>query len=411
MARNLVGTLVQSRTFSSLHYRNYRLLWTGTLVSHSGDWMDQLALNWLVLELTGSPFYLGLVNFCRAIPILLFTLIGGVVADRVERRKLLMVTQTGAMLLAFLLAFLVSSGLVTVWQILAIAALRGLMMSFNLPARQTIISDLVPRHSLANAIALNSVTMSLTKIVGPSLGGVLISLIGTAGCFYVNGLSFLAVLWTLHAMDIPRVDRGSIALSVRQSLGEGLGYIRSQPTVSLLVTVAVVPMFFGMPYQTMLAVFARDVLAIGAAGLGVLTSAVAVGAFVGGLSLASLASSAPRGKIMLVALTSFGALLIAFSYSSWPPLSVALLVGVGAMFTSYNASNNALLQLIVPDEFRGRIVSTLFINRGLVPLGTALAGTLAVLIGIQLTVASMAAIVTLLGILALTMAPALRKLR
>jgi len=411
MARNLAGVLARSRTFNSLSYRNYRLLWTGTLISHSGDWMDQLALNWLVLELTDSPFYLGLVNLCRAIPILLFTLIGGVVADRVERRKLLMVTQSVAMILAFGLAALVSAGLISMWQILTIATLRGLMMSFNLPARQTIISDLVPRSSLANAIALNSVTMSITKIVGPSLAGVLITLVGTAGCFYINGISFLAVLWTLYAMVFPRVDSRPPDEGLRKSLSEGLRYIRSQPTVFLLVTLAVVPMFFGLPYQTMLAVFAKEVLAIGPTGLGVLTSAVAVGAIIGGLSLASLGDSAPQGMIMLAAMMCFGTLLIVFSYSSWPPVSVLLLVGVGASFTTYNASNNSLLQMIVPDEFRGRILSTLFINRGLVPLGTALAGTLAVVVGIQLTVASMAAIVALLGFLLLTSAPTLRRLK
>ncbi len=411
MMRSPLNALADSRTFSSLRHRNYLLLWIGTLVSQSGDWMDQLALNWLVLDLTGSPLYLGLVSLCRAIPILLFTLIGGVAADRLERRRLMMITQSFAMILAFLLAALMSLGLLQVWHILIIAALRGTMMSFNLPARQTIISDLVPRQDLPNAIALNSATMNLTRIIGPSLAGILISVVGIAGCFYINGISFLAVLWTLHAMDIPRTKRISAVTSVRQALTEGLKYVRSQPTISLLIVVALVPMFFGQPYMTMLTVFARDVLAIGPMGLGILTSSAALGAIVGALTLATLSNSAPRGAIMLAAMIGFGIFLILFSYSSWPVISALLLLGVGAMNVSYNASNNTLLQMSVPDEFRGRVLSTLFVGRGLVPLGTTLAGTLAALVGVQLAVASMAAVMVLMGLLTITRAPSLRKLR
>lgn len=410
MARSLVGTATTSRTFSSLRYRNYRLLWIGTLISHSGDWMDQLALNWLVLELTGSPFYLGMVSLCRAIPILLFTLVGGVLADRFERRKLMMVTQSFAMLLALLLATLVTFGWINIWLIFAIAASRGIMMSFNLPARQTIISDLVPRDDLPNAIALNSVTMNLTKIIGPSIAGVLIGAIGVGGCFYINGVSFLAVLWTLFRMDLPQTNRKPADTSVSESLFAGFKYVRSHSTMSLLILVAVVPTFFGQHYMTMLAVFARDVLEIGPTGLGILTSATSVGAIAGALILASLGNVLPRGLIMLSALVGFGAFLIMFSYSPWPALSVFLLMGVGAMQVTYNASNNTLLQLGVPDEYRGRVLSTLFINRGLVPLGTALVGTMAALFGVRLAVASMAAIIVLLGITALAKAPSIRKL-
>lgn len=411
MMRSPLNALADSRTFSSLRHRNYLLLWIGTLVSHSGDWMDQLALNWLVLELTGSPLYLGLVSLCRAIPILLFTLIGGVAADRVEKRRLMMITQSFAMTLALLLAALMSLGLIQVWHIFIIAALRGTMMSFNMPARQTIISDLVPRNDLPNAIALNSATMNLTRIIGPSLAGLLISVVGIAGCFYINGFSFLAVLWTLHAMDIPRAERASAVTSVRQGLTEGLRYVRSQPTISLLIIVGLVPMFFGQPYMTMLTVFARDVLAIGPIGLGILTSAAALGAIVGALTLASLGSSSPRGAIMLAAMIALGIFLILFSYSSWPVISALLLLGVGGMNATYNASNNTLLQMSVPDEFRGRVLSTLFVGRGLVPLGTTLAGTLAALVGVQLAVASMATIIVLMGLLTITRAPSLRKLR
>src|SRR5215208_369530 len=193
----------------SLRHRNYRLLWSGTLISSSGDWMDQVALNWLVYELTDSAFSLGILNLCRLLPILLFTLIGGVVADRFERRRMLIVTQTVAMILAFALAILVSTGIVFrdtqlgFLMVLVVAVGRGMMMSFNQPARQSLISDLVPSELLTNAVALNSATLNLTRVIGPVIGGLLIASIGTAGAFYFNGASFVAVLWGLALMRFP----------------------------------------------------------------------------------------------------------------------------------------------------------------------------------------------------------------
>ncbi len=322
MSGTAVGAPVHSRMFASLRHMNYRLMWMGNLVSQSGDWMDQLAFNWLVLQLTGLPLDLGLVNFFRAVPILLFTLIGGAAADRFERRRLMMATQTFAMLLAFLLAILVSTDGINIWLIFAIAALRGTMTSFNMPARQSLTSDLVPREDLANAIALNSATMNFTMIVGPSMSGLLIVGIGVAGCFYLNGPSFLAVLWTLNAMTFPKKRPRSPTASVRRSLAEAFAYIRSDRTIFLLVMIATVPMFFGQPYMTMLAAFAYDVLSVGPTGLGILTSVTGLGAVVGGLALASLGKSAPRGRIMLVGMALFGLLLTLFCYSSWMPLSV-----------------------------------------------------------------------------------------
>src|SRR5581483_10018615 len=212
-------------TFSSLRHRNYRLLWMGTLVSSSGDWMDQIALNWLIYSLTGSAVYLGILNLCRLAPILVFTLIGGVVADRVERRRLMFTTQTFAMLLALLLAVLVSTGVVQVWMVLVIAIGRGVMMSFNQPARQSLISDLVPQEDLMNAIALNSATLTLTRVIGPAIGGVLIVWVGVAGAFYLNAASFLAVLYGLALMRFAerkvKAKRG-----VLHDLVEGVRYLR-----------------------------------------------------------------------------------------------------------------------------------------------------------------------------------------
>lgn len=399
------------QTFTALHHRNYRLFWIGTLISHSGDWMDQVALNWLVLELTGSPFYLGLVNLCRGLPILLFTLIGGVAADRFERRTLMMVTQSAAMILALLLATLVVSGQITIWLLLPIATLRGLIVSFNLPVRHSLISELVPRENLRNAVALNSVTLNLTKIIGPLLAGLIIGTLGTAACFYINGFSFLAVLWTLWVMDIPRAPRHAADMSLRQSLVGGFHYIYGHPPMLMLVLVALIPTFLGQPYMTMLAVFARDVLTIGPTGLGVLISCAALGSVIGALTVASLPKAGTRGIVMLVFLIAFGALLTMFATSKWPPLSAFLLVGVGAMHMAYNVSNNTILQMSVPDEYRGRVLSTLFLNRGLVPFGTAVTATLAALVGAGMAVALMGTIIILLGVGVALGSPSLRQLR
>jgi len=248
--------------FESLHHRNYRLLWIGSLISSSGDWMDQVALNWLVYELTGSAFSLGLLNLCRLVPILVFTLIGGVVADRFERRRLLFVTQTVAMLLAFALAILVSTGIIYrdtqagFVMVLIVAIGRGMMLSFNQPARQSLISDLVPKELLTNAIALNSATMNLTRVIGPAIGGLLIASVGSAGAFYFNGASFLAVLWGLALMRFPpRVVRAS-KKGIAADLAGGISYVANRAELRMLVILALVPMIFGMPYMTMLTVFA-----------------------------------------------------------------------------------------------------------------------------------------------------------
>ena len=396
-------------SFSSLQYRNYRLLWFGTLVSSSGDWMDQIALNWLVYQLTGSAVYLGVLNLCRLAPVLLFTLVGGVVADRVERRRLVFTTQTSAMVLAFVLATLVATGVVSFWMVLVIAVGRGITLSFNQPARQSLISDLVPPQSLMNAIALNSATLNLTRIIGPAIGGGLIATVGVAGAFYVNGASFLAVLLALALMRFN--DQRAAArprTSVAGEMASGLGYLRGEPALRTLVMLALVPMIFGMPYQTMLTVFAKDVLQVGGGGLGVLTACSGVGALAGALAIASM--GAGRVRFMLLGLMAFGAALIVFSASPWLPLSVVALVAVGISQQVYTTTNNTLIQLHVAPEYRGRVLSMLFLNRGMVPLGTMVAGFATAAFGPQVAVGAMAAVLVVIAALTARFVPALRTL-
>ncbi len=397
-------------TFSSLRHRNYRLLWVGTLISSSGDWMDQIALNWLMYALTNSPVYLGLLNFCRLAPILVFTLIGGVVADRVERRRLMFTTQSVAMVLALVLAVLVSTGVVQVWMVLLIAAGRGIMLSFNMPARQSLISELVPAEDLMNAIALNSATLNLTRVIGPAIGGGLIATVGVAGAFYLNAASFLAVLYGLAMMRFPERPPRRRKAGILTELAGGIRYLRGQPALRTVVILALLPMVFGMPYMTMLTVFAKDVLAVGGGGLGLLTACSGAGAMLGALTVASLRGTRRRGRLMLAGLVGFGLSLLVFSSSPWLWLSLPALMAVGASQQVYNATNNTLIQVYVDEEYRGRVTSTLFLNRGMVPLGTILAGFGTAAFGPQIAMGAMAVVLIVMALLAMRFAPAARDL-
>jgi MFS transporter, DHA1 family, staphyloferrin A biosynthesis exporter len=387
------------KTFASLRHRNFRLLWLGTMISHSGDWMDQIALNWLVYDLTGSALALGIMNAVRMIPVLLFTLVGGVMADRWPRRLLLMSTQGAAMLLALMLAVLVSTGVVEFWMILVIAFGRGVMMSFNQPARQSLISDVVPREDLMNAIALNAATNNSTRVIGPAIGGILIAAIGLAGAFYINALSFLAVLGGLALMQFPSQTK-RVRTSVLEDLKSGMQYVMGHPNIRGLVILALVPMVFGMPYMSMLTIFARDVLQVGSEGLGFLTACSGVGAVAGALWVASLGLQRGRRRLMLMALVGFGATLVVFALSPWLWLSAVASIAVGMCRQLYNALNNTLIQESVDEEFRGRVVSTLFLDRAAVPLGTMLAGAGTAAIGAPVTTALMASILIVLAITA-----------
>jgi MFS transporter, DHA1 family, staphyloferrin A biosynthesis exporter len=405
-----VAGLALPVAFQSLRHPNYRLLWFGTLISSSGDWMDQIALNWLVYQLSGSAVHLALLNLARLAPIFVFTLVGGVIADRAERRRLLFITQAVAMLLALMLATLTVTGLVQIWMVIVIAVGRGIVLSFNQPARQSLISELVPREDLKNAIALNSATLNLTRVLGPTIGGILIATVGVAGAFYLNAITFLAVLYALTLMRFPDRTPRQAKASLLADLAGGLSYLNQRPTLRTLVLLALLPMVFGMPYMTMLTVFASDVLQVGGGGLGLLTACSGIGAVGGALWVAGNAHRLRLGRLMFFGLIGFGATLVVFSLSPWFWVSVVALVAVGAAQQIYMASNNALLQTHVEEEFRGRIVSTLFLNRSMVPLGTVLASIGTTLVGVQATSAVMAAGLLVLALAVSRLAPAARDL-
>jgi len=384
----------------------------GNLISQSGDWMDQVAFSWLIYEMTHSTVSLALVNVCRAGPILFFTLIGGVIADRVERRKLLFLTQFILMVLAFLLAGLLTLGLLEVWMAFAIAIGRGVTNSFNQPARQSLISDLVPNEILPNAVALNSATLNLTRVIGPASGGILIATIGVAGAFYINAVTFIAVLYGLYLMQFPPRDPSPKKRpSVLSDLLAGFAYLQREKPLRLLVIMALVPMVLGQPYQTMLTVFAKDVFESGSQGLGLMQSVAALGSLTGAIMIASQRQSRNFSLKMLLGLVGFGVGLLVFCFM--PSMLVALvpLYVAGVFMQTYQVSNNTLLQMNVDPEYRGRVLSTLFLQRGMVPLGTMFAGVLATIVGPRVALGGMAFALVVIGILVIPYAlPLLNRL-
>jgi MFS family permease len=319
-------------------------------------------------------------------------------------------TQGGAMILALVLAALVYGGVVNIWLVLVIATLRGALASVNLPARHSLISDLVPREHLANAIALNSLTRNIMKVVGPALAGILIGLLGTAACFAINAATFVAVLVSLLMMDVTTEVHAANTTSIAASLLEGFNFVWRHETIGVLVLIALVPTFFGQNYLSMLTLFARDVFQWGPEGLGLLTSCAALGSVLGALALATVPRLARSGQMMLIFLIVFGVCLVGFALTPWVAVAPVLLLGAGAMQIAYNATNNTILQMTVPDQMRGRVLSTLLLNKGLASLGTATAATLAAFMGERWALAAMAAAIVLLGTLVYAKAVPIRRL-
>lgn len=404
---------LRTHTFSALvDYPNYRLYWLGALASNVGTWTQMVAQGWLVYDLTGSTFYLGLVGFATAIPSLFLSLVGGVLADRFERRRLMIFTQAGAMITALLLAYLTISGQVTVWHILAIAFIAGVVNALNVPIRQTIISDLVPRDALLNAIALNSAQFQTSRTLGPAVAGLIVAAVGPGWCFFINGLSFLAVIGALVAMKLPPLEPVQRKTSMRKNLADGIRYVRRDPVILSLVGLATVPSFFGMPYSQLMPAFASSVLHVGAEGLGFLMSCAGLGALVGALAVASLGKGAPRGLLLLGAIIAFGSALAVFAGSQLFAVSALMLVMVGTSSMAYNALNQTFLQTLSEDAMRGRVMSILTVATfGLQPLGTLILGSAASVVGPQLAVVTGGLVCAAFAFWMLATKPELKRLR
>lgn len=364
--------------FGALTHRNFRLFLFGQTVSLTGTWMQSIAQGWLVLLLTNSPFYVGLVSALGSLGVLLFTLYAGVIADRTDKRRTVVITQTLLMLQAFALAGLVWSGHVTTGSVMVLAAFLGVVSAFDIPTRQAFLVEMVGKDDLMNAIALNTSVFNLTRVLGPVIAGFLIGAKGVAICFFLNGVSYLAVIASLLAMRLPPWTPAAVAGSTWQGFREVLTYLRADRRALTLVALTAVISIFGFPYLVLMPVFARDVLRVGAAGYGILSAAVGIGAVAGALAVAVFSARIRKGRTLIAGGSLFGSLLGMFALSRSFTVALALLVLVGAAMIVNNALTNTLLQTQVPDHLRGRVMGFYsFMFVGMAPVGAFQAGVVA----------------------------------
>ncbi|MGI8470378.1 MAG: MFS transporter [Pyrinomonadaceae bacterium] len=376
-----------SHTFRALKHRNYQYFAGGQVISLCGTWMQTIAESWLVYRLTGSAVLLGMVGFSSQIPVFLIAPFGGIIADRANRRRILMMTQSSAMVLAFIYAVLTLTGRIQVWEIFVIAICLGIINAFDIPTRQAFVTDLVGREDLINAIALNSSMFNGARIIGPAIAGILVAAVGEGWCFFINSMSYIAVLIGLFLIKVeskPRPPSDSIFAGIT----EGFKYVwNTKPILSLMSLLAVISLM-GMPYAVLMPVFDKEILNGGASGLGLLMGASGCGALIGALSLASRKGIKGLGRWVAFASSGFGIAIILFSFSRTFWLSAALLVPVGFSMMIQMASSNTLVQSLVPDNLRGRVMAVYsMMFMGMAPFGALLAGTLAGHIGAPFTVA------------------------
>ncbi len=366
-----------SRVFKAFQYPGFRLMWAGACTSSIGTWMQKLAQSWLVFELSGSEFLLGLDAFLGEVPILLFSLVGGVVADRRDRRHILLASQFVQMTCAFTLAVLIALGVVRVWHILALSFVVGLAQSFGGPAYQALIPSLVGGTDLANAIALNSIQFNLARVIGPMLGGITLAKLGAHWCFALNGVSFLAVIVTLLLIQVGFVP-GRTNETMLASAKQGLRFVHGHAVMPALILLAFLMTLLGVPLGVFLPVFAKQVFHSGANTFTMLLSMYGAGSIAGALVVAAISHKVARGRTALICLVALGVVMTAFSISALLPLSVLLLFICGALLVAVFSLVSSLVQEITSDAMRGRVMSVYNVAfRGGMPIGSLVTGALA----------------------------------
>jgi MFS family permease len=371
------------RVAAALTYRDFRLLWFGALTSSIGTWMQKVAQAWLLVTMTGpaSAFFLGLDAFLGELPILLFTIIGGVVADRHNRRHLLLVSQCVQMASAFILALLAYTNLVEVWHILTLSVITGFAQAFGGPAYQSLIPSLVAKDHLPNAIALNSIQFNLARVIGPVVAGFALASFGMVACFGLNGVSFLFVIAAILALRVTHL-RPTSGEGMREQLKSGLRYVRRQPQLLTLMLIGFISAFLGIPLLTFLPVIAKDVFQQDVGLYAWLMTFSGAGAVLGALVIAWVGRHRHMGRTLLLVQIAFGLAMFAFSYSRMVWLSAALLFVAGAMLVMCFSLTTSLVQLLAPTELRGRVVSIYMVAfRGGSPLGGLVSGWLVTQLG------------------------------
>jgi MFS family permease len=389
------------KMFRALSHRNFRLFWIGAFLSNVGTWMQAVAQGWLVLQLTNSAFWLGLDAFMATAPGFVFTLVGGVFADLIDRRRLLLYTQVVAGIAALGLAALIATGAVNRWMVLGFSFVTGCCMALASPSYMAMTYDLVGREDLTNAIALNSTQFQLSRVVGPTLAGFAFRVFGLAGCFFANGISFLAVIVALW-MVRPEHNRTSPAhpVSDRRALWrdliEGFSYVRNRPRVSSLLILSSVNSLFGAPYFSMVPLYARDIFHLGETGLAMMMGTSGAGAFLGALLVAYLGDFRRKGWFVLGGAIVFGLCITGFALSSMLNLSLIFLFGIGFALVISIALTNTLLQKLVTDQMRGRVMSMFLLSfMGTMPIGNIIAGAASNEFGPQYTLAIGGLVVTI----------------
>lgn len=364
--------------FAALRHRNFRLFFTGQTISLVGTWMQSLAQGWLVLQLTDSAFSVGLVSALGSLPVLLFSLPAGVYVDRASKRRVVIIAQALLLLFALALGLLAATHRVRPWHVGLLAALGGTAFAFEVPARQSFMVDLVGKDDLMNAIALNSSAFNATRVVGPAVAGFLISAAGVAACFLLNAASYVAVLVGLARMRMPPFARPEAEAGGWERFREGARFAFGDRRVAALIVMTSILSIFGFSYVVLLPVFARDVLHVGARGLGLLTASIGVGALASALGLAAFGARIRKGKILLWAGPTFALSVGVFAVSRWFPLALLALAASGFAMVLENAVTNTLLQTLVPDALRGRVMGFwTFVFVGFAPIGSLQVGWLA----------------------------------
>jgi MFS family permease len=374
-------------TLRALRHRNFQLFFGGQLISLIGTWMQTIAESWLVYRLTGSPFLLGVAGFASQFPVFLVAPLGGIIADRFNRQRVVIGTQICSMILALIFAILTLTGVVRVWQIFVLATLLGVVNAFDIPARQSFLVDMVGKEDLMNAIALNSSMFNGARIAGPAIAGILVAKIGEGWCFFANAVSYIAVITGLLLMRVERPTRLASSGPALAHLKEGLDFVLNNEPIRVLLLLLGLVSLVAMPYSVLMPVFADRILHGGARGLGILMGATGVGALLGALTLATRAGVRGLGRWIAFSCGGFGSSLVLFSLSRHFWLSAILLLPVGYCMMLQMSSSNTLIQAMVPDDLRGRVMALYtMMFMGMAPFGSLFAGSLAHRLGAPLTV-------------------------
>jgi MFS family permease len=398
-----------SAMFRALRYPDYFWFWSSYFVSNVGSWMQSVAQGWLLFELTDSPFYLGLFSLLRTVMLFCFFLLGGLVADRWDRRLVMIWIQVLSLVSAFILALLVSFDAIRVWHIFALGAITSTAWAFEQPVRQSLIPRLVSRDDLVNALALNSITWQGAGLLGPSLVGLLVDRVGIDGCFYINVVSYFAIIGALFRMHIPPQETDRERMRMVDSLLDGLRYIRGQKVILTLLIGSACVSIFGRSYIILLPVFAKDILRVGASGLGFIAAAPGLGTIIGALFLAALGRVKVKRVALVTILCCSAVSLFVFAGSRSFALAFPMLVVVGAMSTVFDTLLNTIIQLTVMDAYRGRVMGVYGLTAaGLREFGGMQAGFLAEWAGAPFAIEAGAVVVVLFALFFFV--PQLRKL-